>query len=102
MAWSQTRIDNLVVDTLIGIDLRAPGRAAEVVRQMLAAVYLTLERHEWGGGEASVDVVRGDAAALAADPHVLAVIGPFRTADTAAASTDAVLLCGVPMMRVTN
>jgi ABC-type branched-subunit amino acid transport system substrate-binding protein len=52
---------------------------------MLAAVDLTLERHEWGASEARVDLVRGDAAKLAADARVLAVLGPFRSADTATA-----------------
>jgi hypothetical protein len=49
VARSQALINNLVVDVLIGIDLR------------------------------------GDAANLAGDARVLAVLGPFRSADTAAA-----------------
>ena len=86
---------------LIGIDLRTTGRAAGVVRQMLAAVDLTLAQNQWGAGEARVDVVRGDAAALATDPRVLAVLGPFRSADTAAA-LPAINSSGIAALSASN
>jgi branched-chain amino acid transport system substrate-binding protein len=73
------------VDVTIGIDLRARRQAAKAVRQMHAAVRLILERHRGRAGEMRVRLLRDEAASLAANPRVVAMLGTFRSAHAAAA-----------------
>ena len=58
---------------------------AHVLRQMHAAIDITLGGHRGPAAELGLRVLRGDAATLAADARVLAILGPFRSGDTAAA-----------------
>src|SRR5262245_8561496 len=68
---------------------------------MRSAVDLALEGHRGRAGEERLRVVRGDTAALAADSRVLAILGPFTSADTAAA-LPAVNRHGAPVVSASN
>ena len=89
------------MDVYLGIDLHVAGPAAHAIEQMLAAVDLTLEQHDWRAGEARVRVRRGDVVALAADPGVLAVLAPFRSADSVAA-LPAINASGIAALSASN
>jgi ABC-type branched-subunit amino acid transport system substrate-binding protein len=93
--------DNLPVDWRIGIDLRAPPRAAHVIRQIRAAAEIAIAGHRGRAGKVRLRVHPGDAATLAADARVLGILGPFRSADTAAALTT-VNEYGAPMISASN
>ena len=69
---------------------------------MRAAIAMMIERRKTRPGAATaVDLVEGDAITLAADPQALAILGPFRSADTAAA-LPTVNRYGVPLVSASN
>jgi branched-chain amino acid transport system substrate-binding protein len=68
---------------------------------MRAALDITFGGHRGPAAEVALRVLRGDAATLAADPRVLAILGPFRSGDTADA-LPAVNRYGAPFVSASN